>query len=283
MRVALENACVQAWGEPPSAVLLANYVTATLGGSSGGTPPRTGVEVGGAPSGGSVPGLPYDRTLAVGQSPSGREIAAAAVSSPLAAATTMAGVGTQAITAPVPRRRRSRAGWALGAIGVTLALAGLTTAYYRRPRPDLVAGRAVPSVSVQPPRVAEEPPPLPEGRGAQAPAPAPLVASVSVVAPPDAKVEIDGAPAQLRDGRVELRGALGSVHPVRVLAGGREARAEVVIAESGPVPSRIELAAARAPAPPRPPAGSPAATTRAQPAPSAPKPPSAVPTIDPNF
>ncbi|APR88023.1 Serine/threonine protein kinase [Minicystis rosea] len=62
-----------------------------------------------------------------------------------------------------------------------------------------------------------------------------------VVLPEGASVMVDGARVQTKDGVVELRGALGSVHEVRVSAGDDEDTQRVVIAESGPVPAKVQL------------------------------------------
>ena len=63
------------------------------------------------------------------------------------------------------------------------------------------------------------------------------------IAPADATTEVDGAKATSHDGKLELRGTVGSVHHVRVEQAGRSTTADVVIAETGAVPPRIELAA----------------------------------------
>jgi hypothetical protein len=66
--------------------------------------------------------------------------------------------------------------------------------------------------------------------------------SVDISAPPLAEVYVDGARVSVQDNKVEIRGAIGSVHAVRVAANGLESKAEIVIAENGPVPSKVELA-----------------------------------------
>jgi serine/threonine-protein kinase len=62
-----------------------------------------------------------------------------------------------------------------------------------------------------------------------------------VVLPEGATVEVDGAPAAVTDGVVEITGTLGSVHEVRLHAGGEQATHGVVVAESGPVPAKVQL------------------------------------------
>jgi serine/threonine-protein kinase len=61
------------------------------------------------------------------------------------------------------------------------------------------------------------------------------------VSPEDASVEVDGAPAEVRGGAVEIAGALGSEHRVRVSKGKDAVTAEVFLTEKGAVPSRLEL------------------------------------------
>ena len=77
---------------------------------------------------------------------------------------------------------------------------------------------------------------------ATASAPADKPRSVTVVIlPPTATVEVEGVPAKLTEGLLEIEGAVGSVHKVRVVSGGVEKTVRVVVAESGAVPAKIEL------------------------------------------
>jgi serine/threonine protein kinase len=62
-----------------------------------------------------------------------------------------------------------------------------------------------------------------------------------VILPKDAKVEVDGAPAETIDGVVEITGTPASVHKVRVTAGGESKLQDVVISENGPVPAKVEV------------------------------------------
>jgi serine/threonine-protein kinase len=62
-----------------------------------------------------------------------------------------------------------------------------------------------------------------------------------VILPEGASVEVDGASAEVKDGVVEITGALGSVHDVRVSAGGEQLTRSVVVAESGPVPAKVQI------------------------------------------
>jgi serine/threonine-protein kinase len=63
-----------------------------------------------------------------------------------------------------------------------------------------------------------------------------------VVLPAGATVEVDGKAAAVDKGVVEISGALGSVHKVRIAAGGAETTGEVVVTESGAAPAKMELA-----------------------------------------
>jgi serine/threonine-protein kinase len=76
------------------------------------------------------------------------------------------------------------------------------------------------------------------------PAPAPQTSASTVVlayAPAEANVEIDGTPATKTATGVELHGALGSTHRVRVSLDKREIVQEVVITEQGAFPSSVAL------------------------------------------
>lgn len=71
---------------------------------------------------------------------------------------------------------------------------------------------------------------------------APAVRRVKlVVLPADASVEIEGSPAQMRDGTVEIEGALGSVHRVRIFKGKIENTHDVIVTEVGALPAKVEL------------------------------------------
>ncbi|MFO0586873.1 MAG: serine/threonine-protein kinase [Polyangiaceae bacterium] len=62
-----------------------------------------------------------------------------------------------------------------------------------------------------------------------------------VILPPNATVEVEGVPTKLTEGLLEIEGAVGSVHKVRVVSGSVEKTVRVVVAESGAVPPKIEL------------------------------------------
>ncbi len=96
---------------------------------------------------------------------------------------------------------------------------------------------------------------------------------LAVVAPSDTKIEVDDVAAQFADGGVDLTGALGSTHHVKLSRGKVTTVADVAITNDGAIPSKVELGVALpAPAPLR--AGGPAA-------PPKPGGPSGVPTPPP--
>jgi tRNA A-37 threonylcarbamoyl transferase component Bud32 len=66
-----------------------------------------------------------------------------------------------------------------------------------------------------------------------------------VVLPSDASVEVEGKPAEVRDGILSLSGTQGSLFRVRVYQAGAETIAEVVISEWGARPAKIELVPGR--------------------------------------
>ena len=76
----------------------------------------------------------------------------------------------------------------------------------------------------------------------------PKVARLAVF-PSTAAVEVDGQPAPVGSGFVEVSGAAGSMHLVRVTFGKRDGTYPVLLTESGPVPQKVELAEAPSTAP----------------------------------
>jgi serine/threonine-protein kinase len=73
-----------------------------------------------------------------------------------------------------------------------------------------------------------------------------------VVLPGDVVVEIDGQPAPVEGGTVELEGALGSRHRVRLIRGKQERTDEVIMTDTGVSPDKLELEVTkpRGPTPP---------------------------------
>ncbi len=99
--------------------------------------------------------------------------------------------------------------------------------------------------------------------------PAVRTAQLAIV-PPTASVQVDGAVASVVNGSVAIVGSLGSVHHVRVSVGKKETTGDVVIADDGIIPAKIELGVA----PPKPPVGIGGSVAIA---PSGPKPPGPTP------
>lgn len=106
---------------------------------------------------------------------------------------------------------------------------------------------------------------------------APVTVQVAI-SPIHAEVEVDGEPAAVQNGAVEVTGPSGSVHVVRVSAGGLHTEAEIVIAGQRSLPARVELSLTGG-APDIPRTAPPAATIQpASTRPARPAPPPAVPT-----
>jgi eukaryotic-like serine/threonine-protein kinase len=74
-----------------------------------------------------------------------------------------------------------------------------------------------------------------------APAAEPARRVMLVVMPAGVSADVDGAPTRVQDGTVEIEGALGSVHHVRVYRGRVEVAADVTVTDSGAVPPKLEL------------------------------------------
>jgi serine/threonine-protein kinase len=147
-----------------------------------------------------------------------------------------------------PRVRSWRAPRALAlAAGALLAATALGYGFVRaKDRAVATNGAATPtsaaSASASPPPQSDAPPPAPP---TAAPSADVVRRAMLVILPEDAKVEIDGAPATPRGGVVELVGAVGGEHRVRVSKGERSATTTVVLTADGPQPPKVEV-------PPRP-------------------------------
>ncbi|WP_437493929.1 serine/threonine-protein kinase [Sorangium sp. So ce1014] len=133
---------------------------------------------------------------------------------------------------------RSRGPAVLLVLGVAGAIAFLAA-----PRAADPGGDAAPATSAEPATsasaAASAAPATPPD--ALDPAPAVLRRVALSVAPRDAAVEVDGAPAEVRDGLVEIAGVLGSNHRVRLVSAGAERVEDVVVTENGASPPRIAL------------------------------------------
>ena len=129
-------------------------------------------------------------------------------------------------------RQRSAWPWTL-LVAAAASIAGGVT-FYRLRAPHLqhvtsdTAAAVAPSASIAAPTSASSAA-APESRTV-----------LLAVGPSDAKIEIDGVSVPIRDGKVGVSGATGTVHHVRVFVGSRETKADVTIAETGAVPARVD-------------------------------------------
>ncbi|WP_438000962.1 serine/threonine-protein kinase [Sorangium sp. So ce185] len=128
-----------------------------------------------------------------------------------------------AAAAPQPNGLAWRRIW--HAAGISVLLAGSLGAYTVV---RAVNGFAQGGASQAPPQATTE-------------QPAPRRRVNLVVLPADASVEIDGRPATMRDGILELEGELGSMRRVRVFKGEVEIVADVAVTELGAHPTKLEL------------------------------------------
>jgi serine/threonine-protein kinase len=153
---------------------------------------------------------------------------------PSAPVTSMDGLGATVAQATPPRSRAAL----LGGAALALVAGGLLAVE--------VMGSAPPAPAASAALAA--PPPSSAAPAESAPRPRTVRL---VILPEGAAVEVDGAPAAVKDGVVEISGALGSVHEVKVSALGEQSTHDVVVAEGGPVPAKIALEG-KAPRPPLP-------------------------------
>ena len=276
MRTELERVCITAFGESPNPVLLGRYATPApvVAAVAAGASTDLSSMAGRAPPAPGAPRAPFpavptsDRTLPIADPRSEREIVAAAASMRMAGSTTTGGLDAPSLRAVEGARRgRSPARWlvpvgiaALLATGAGIAAsgAGLFKGGARSAASTAAAmnsAEASPAATPSTSTIVD----LPSGAPV---APSGTSGVVGIAAPPDARIDLDGKPVEARDGGIEIGGAVGSVHAVRVTAGGRESKTDVTLTTSGPVPPRIDargaLAIARGGPSPRtaPPAGS---------------------------
>jgi serine/threonine-protein kinase len=163
--------------------------------------------------------------------------------------------------AVVPVRSRR---WPTIALGSLLIGAAIGAYKLQGEATPAAPGTAAETAAPAPTRKAPEP----VQTASAAPAPEPRTVRLAVE-PADAAVEIDGLSATVKDGAVELAGALGSVHHVRAVMGSDEAKMDVAITAQGAVPSslRVQITPAR-------PGQKPAGNAAAGRAPATPPPPS---------
>jgi serine/threonine-protein kinase len=180
-------------------------------------------------------------------------------------ATTRSGLTANAATVGA-RPQRRHTGLIVGVAAAIAVLGGGAFYGYRL----LVVGSAARAAA----STGESPPQQVSPELAPAATSVPAKRFALTVEPVDAEVEIDGAKAAVKAGRVDIHGAVGSTRNVRVIHDGQQQDFVVAIAESGIVPAKLELSAgtttapavvsARAPSPPPPTARS-ATVSRAAP------------------
>jgi len=172
---------------------------------------------------------------------------------------------------------RTRARWVTPvAVGLLLATGVVAFRLSKAPSPNesLATNEAATSVNA-----ALAPPTTPTPSAASAtPAAAPLSTlqrAKLVVLPAGVSVEIDGKPAVVEGGKVEIEGTLGSRHQVQLRKGRQESTEQVILTDTGASPDKIELETAKPRA-----AGPQGATATAQPI--SPKPPAAEDSLVPD-
>ncbi|AUX41689.1 uncharacterized protein SOCE26_031110 [Sorangium cellulosum] len=142
-----------------------------------------------------------------------------------------------------PRAVAARLVGAACAIG--LGAFGLSRAVQAPPPPEggvLPAGAAAASAPAAPPAQPPAERPSPD-----APPDGAFRRVKLVVMPSGVSAEVDGAPARVQDGILDIVGGLGTVHTVRLFQGKDDVQGEVVITESGALPPKMELAPSRPP------------------------------------
>ncbi|APR75628.1 serine/threonine protein kinase [Minicystis rosea] len=169
--------------------------------------------------------------------------AAARLSDPVgpgsAAASTTGALSHSQSVPSVAAPKGSRAPVIGAVIGAGLLVVGY--AVTRPPPPAPVpAATATATQSAPPPPVATPAPIATEAPKTAEPAPKRVKL---VILPADASVEVEGTKTPLKDGLLEITGAPGSVHRVRVFKGKQETTADVIVTEAGPSPPKVELSA----------------------------------------
>jgi serine/threonine-protein kinase len=150
---------------------------------------------------------------------------------------------------PQPRPSLSRALALVGAALLMTAVLGVGGGYFFLRKPPAVAADSEPKVTPPeaPPSAPPAPPPTtsaqaaaPTSTASAAPEP-PLHKVGIVVIPGDVSAEVDGKPAQPKSGILEITGALGSTHTVRIFKYKYQTITNVVLTDTGPIPPKVEL------------------------------------------
>ena len=130
----------------------------------------------------------------------------------------------------------------LGLAAALVVVLGVGGAYAFMTRNHVVPAPA-PQVLQTPPPVT--PPPVTAPPAAVPAGPPPVDMSPKrvklVIMPPDAVAEIEGKRVLAKNGILEITGAPGSVHRVKLTKGKAETEVEVIVTESGAMPPKVEL------------------------------------------
>jgi serine/threonine-protein kinase len=114
----------------------------------------------------------------------------------------------------------------------------------------LMTHNAAPIATIAPVQQAAPPPPVAPPPPATTPAPVVVAAPPAdaapkrvklVIMPPDAVAEVEGVRTIAKNGIIEITGAPGSVHRVKLTKGKTETEVEVIVTESGAMPPKVEL------------------------------------------
>lgn len=169
------------------------------------------------------------------------------------------GLAVSQLAAP-PRARTLRSPL-VPVLGLCAALgvAGLVAYLLQPPSASSAPSQAAPAATA--PAAVE--PPVPATTAAPIPPAAERTVRIPIE-PTEAAVEVNGRATPVKDGHVELRGSLGSIHRVRIVLGSQDVTQTVVLTEEGPLPPSLRVAPPAAsasdrpvvgklPPPPRPP------------------------------
>jgi serine/threonine protein kinase len=168
-------------------------------------------------------------------------------------------VTSRSKSAGAPWSRAGRTAPVIAGVSVAVGL-GVFGMYKMSTPPENRSFDAVPANAVAP----VERPAAPDPRASSTPlhAPAPTLQRVKLtVVPSDVSVEVEGKPARVEGGELEIEGTLGSIHHVRLFKGKDERKGEVIVTEAGASPPSMELEVGK----PKP-AGKPSAKAPAGPA-----------------
>ena len=192
--------------------VVAPRLTETAAAASG----RGGVTQAGAPS--SRGAVPSSRGAVGAASFVGSKDPAASVSLDPAGSTSLAVMAATGATVPKEAPARPARGALFGVIAAAAILAS-----------GVLVWRALTTGA----------PPAVQGIPATSdPARRPIVRVV--ILPADAEVQIGGTKVATKDGVLEIEGALGSVHRVRVVAGAADVTTDIVVTENGAIPPKID-------------------------------------------